>query len=231
MSTDYNKVKIKREIAVNPESEELKKRDAVVKGRERKPGLFSRAGVLFFGENGFKGVTEHLVRDILIQSIQTTVSDIATNSIHTIADVTTGSIKRAIFGDSYINDDRRRISNDYWNGSRRYVDNRMSASRGRGYVDYSGQSERPLHHKSDNVSNIVRVIEFDSANDANEVLSYMIDSVEQYGLVTVADFYELSDVASKFTDHQFGWTNLDGVRVVPIRGGGFYIAFPPVVTV
>ena len=218
MSTEYNKVKIKREIAVNPESEELKKRDAVVKGRERKPGLFSRAGVLFFGEDGFKGVTEHLVRDILIQSIQTTVSDIATNSIHTIADVTTGSIKRAIFGDNYINDDRRRNSNDYWNGSRRYV-------------DYSRQSERPLHHKSDNVSNIVRVIEFDSANDANEVLSYMIDSVEQYGLVTVADFYELSDVASKFTDHQFGWTNLDGVRVVPIRGGGFYISFPPVVTV
>ena len=31
MSTDYNKVKIKREIAVNPESEELKKRDPIVK--------------------------------------------------------------------------------------------------------------------------------------------------------------------------------------------------------
>jgi hypothetical protein len=229
MSTDYNKVKIKREIAVNPESEELKKRDAVVKGRERKPGLFSRAGVLFFGEDGFKGVTEHLVRDILIQSIQTTISDVATNTINTISDVATTSIKRAIFGESY--DDRRRNSNDYWYGSRRYVDNRMSSSRGRGYVDYSRQSDRALHHKSENLSNVVRVIEFDSANDANEVLSYMIDSVDQYGLVTVADFYELSAVASKFTDHQFGWTNLDGVRVVPIRGGGFYISFPPAATV
>jgi hypothetical protein len=107
----------------------------------------------------------------------------------------------------------------------------MSSSRGRGYFDYSRQSEPTRHHKSENVSNVVRVIEFDSANDANDVLSYMIDSIDQYGLVTVADFYELSDVASKFTDHQFGWTNLDGVRVVPIRGGGFYISFPPVVTV
>ena len=173
--------------------------------------MFSRAGVLFFGDDGLRGVTEHLVRDIFIQSIQTTISDVATNTIHTISDVATTSIKRAIFGESY--------------------DNRMSASRGRGYVDYSRQSEQPRHHKSDNVSNVVRVIEFDSANDANEVLSYMIDSIEQYGLVTVADFYELSGVASKFTDHQFGWTNLDGVRVVPIRGGGFYISFPPVVTV
>lgn len=229
MATDYNKVKLQRTTAVNPEKDDIKKRDAIVKGKERKPGLFSRASVLFFGDDGLRGVTDHLVRDIFIQSIQTTISDVATNTINTISDVATTSIKRAIFGESY--DDRRRNSNDYWYGSRRYVDNRMSSSRGRGYVDYSRQSEKAIHHKSENLSNVVRVIEFDSANDANEVLSYMIDSVEQYGLVTVADFYELSDVASKFTDHQFGWTNLDGVRVVPIRGGGFYISFPPVVTV
>lgn len=229
MATDYNKVKLQRTTAVNPEKDDIKKRDAIVKGKERKPGLFSRANVLFFGDDGLRGVTDHLVRDIFIQSIQTTISDVATNTINTISYVATTSIKRAIFGESY--DDRSRNSNDYWHGSRRYVDNRMSSSRGRGYVDYSRQSEKALHHKSENLSNVVRVIEFDSANDANDVLSYMIDSIEQYGLVTVADFYELSDVASKFTDHQFGWTNLDGVRVVPIRGGGFYIAFPPVVTV
>ena len=229
MATDYNKVKLQRTTAVNPEKDDIKKRDAIVKGKERKPGLFSRANVLFFGDDGLRGVTDHLVRDIFIQSIQTTISDVATNTINTISYVATTSIKRAIFGESY--DDRSRNSNDYWHGSRRYVDNRMSSSRGRGYVDYSRQSEKALHHKSENLSNVVRVIEFDSANDANDVLSYMIDSVEQYGLVTVADFYELSDVASKFTDHQFGWTNLDGVRVVPIRGGGFYISFPPVVTV
>lgn len=229
MATDYNKVKLQRTTAVNPEKDDIKKRDAIVKGKERKPGLFYRANVLFFGDDGIRGVTDHLVRDIFIQSIQTTISDVATNTINTISDVATTSIKRAIFGESY--DDRRRNSNDYWYGSRRYVDNRMSSSRGRGYVDYSRQSEKALHHKSENLSNVVRVIEFDSANDANEVLSYMIDSVEQYGLVTVADFYELSDVASKFTDHQFGWTNLDGVRVVPIRGGGFYISFPSAVPV
>ena len=229
MATDYNKVKLQRTTAVNPEKDDIKKRDAIVKGKERKPGLFSRANVLFFGDDGLRGVTDHLVRDIFIQSIQTTISDVATNTINTISYVATTSIKRALFGESY--DNRSRNSNDYWHGSRRYVDNRMSSSRGRGYVDYSRQSEKALHHKSENLSNVVRVIEFDSANDANDVLSYMIDSIEQYGLVTVADFYELSDVASKFTDHQFGWTNLDGVRVVPIRGGGFYIAFPPVVTV
>lgn len=218
MSTEYNKIKVKRTNAVNPEKEEITKREAVVKGRERKPGLVSRAGTLFFGEDGFRGIADHLVHEVFIPSIQNTIADVATNAI-----------QRAIFGDNY--DYRRRSANDYWYGSRKYVDSRLSSSRGHGYVDYNKQYDKPRSHKSENLSNSVRMIEFDTANDANDVLAVMIDNVEQYGLVTVADFYELSDVASKFTDHQFGWTNLDDVRILPIRGGGFYISFPPVETV
>lgn len=218
MSTEYNKIKVKRTNAVNPEKEEITKREAVVKGRERKPGLVSRAGTLFFGEDGFRGIADHLVHEVFIPSIQNTIADVATNAI-----------QRAIFGDNY--DYRRRSANDYWYGSRRYVDSRLSSSRGRWYVDYNKQYDKPRSRKSENLSNSVRMIEFDTANDANDVLAVMIDNVEQYGLVTVADFYELSDVASKFTDHQFGWTNLDDVRILPIRGGGFYISFPPVETV
>lgn len=217
MSTEYNKIKAKRTKVVNPKTEEITKREAVVKGRERKPGLLSRAGTLFFGEDGFRGIADHLVHEVFIPSIQNTIADVATNAI-----------QRAIFGEN--NDYRRR--NDYWYGSRRYVDSRLaSSSRGRGYNDYSKQYDRHRSRKSENLSNSVRMIEFDTANDANDVLAVMIDNVEQYGLVTVADFYELSDVASKFTDHQFGWTNLDDVRILPIRGGGFYISFPPVETV
>ena len=219
MSTDYNKIKVKRTKAVNPEKEEITKRDPVVKGRERKPGLLSRSGNLFFGEDGFRGIANHLVHEVFIPSIQNTIADVATNAI-----------QRAIFGDN--NDYRRRNANDYWYGSRKYVDRRLeSSSRGRGYTDYSKQYDKPRSRKSENLSNSVRMIEFDTANDANDVLAVMIDNVEQYGLVTVADFYELSDVASKFTDHQFGWTNLEEVRILPIRGGGFYISFPHVETV
>ena len=225
MSTDYNKIKVKRTKAVNPETEEITKREAVAKGRERKPGLLSRAGTLFFGEDGFRGIADHLVHEVFIPSIQNTIADVATNAI-----------QRAIFGDNY--DYRRRSANDYWYGSRRYIDNRLSSSsRGRGYTDYNKQYDKPRSRKSENLSNSVRMIEFDTANDANDVLAVMIDNVEQYGLVTVADFYELSDVktganvSSKFTDHQFGWTNLDDVRILPFLGGGFYISFPPVETV
>ena len=225
MSTDYNKIKVKRTKAVNPETEEITKREAVVKGRERKPGLLSRAGTLFFGEDGFRGIADHLVHEVFIPSIQNTIADVATNAI-----------QRAIFGDNY--DYRRRSANDYWYGSRRYIDNRLSSSsRGRGYTDYNKQYDKPRSRKSENLSNRVRMIEFDTSKDANEVLAVMLDNVEQYGLVTVADFYELSDVktganvSSKFTDHQFGWTNLDDVRILPFLGGGFYISFPPVETV
>ena len=51
-------------------------------------------------------------------------------------------------------------------------------------------------------------------------------------MVTVGDFYELSDQPSKFTDQAYGWTianggqGLAGARIVAARGGGFKIQFP-----
>ena len=115
MSTDYNKIKVKSTKAVNPEKEEITKRDPVVKGRERKPGLLARAGNLFFGEDGFRGIADHLVHEVFIPSIQNTISDVATNAI-----------QRAIFGDNY--DYCRRNANDYWYGSRRHVASRLDSS-------------------------------------------------------------------------------------------------------
>ena len=219
MSTDYNKIKVKRTKAVNPETEEITKREAVVKGRERKPGLLSRAGTLFFGADGFRGIADHLVHEVFIPSIQNTIADVSTNAI-----------QRAIFGDNY--DHRRRSANDYWYGSRRYIDNRLSSSsRGRGHTDYNKQYDKPRSRRSENISNRVRLVEFDTADDAKEVLAIMLYSLDQYDLVSVAEFYELSDVSSKFTDHQFGWTNLDEVSILPLRGGKFYISVPPVGTV
>lgn len=217
--TDYNKIETTKVKVVDPTTEEITKKKSIVKGKEYSPGIVARAGKLFFGEGGFKGVADHLIYDVFIPSIQNTVSDLAVNAI-----------QRAIFGEDAARYSRGR-QNDYWYGSR------MSVSRNRGgrggYIDYDKKfdQQRNRYNRPDDLSNNVKVITFDTSDDANEVLSVMMDSIDQYGLVTVADFYELSDIPSKFTDHQFGWTNLEDVRIRPVRGGGFHIAFPPVKTV
>lgn len=64
--------------------------------------------------------------------------------------------------------------------------------------------------------------------EAEEVVSRMFDLLERYGSVEVADLYELTGIASSHTDHKWGWTDLRGARVRPIRGGkdGYLLELP-----
>ncbi len=86
-------------------------------------------------------------------------------------------------------------------------------------------------------SNYVEEIIFDTRQDAQEVFNIMLANLDAYGVVTVGDFYELSDQPSKFTVQSFGWTisgngqDLQEARIVAARGGGFKINFPQPVEV
>lgn len=215
--TNYDKVKpkkqkIKSEEVLDPSTVRLKKH-AVVKGTIAKPSLISRAGHLFFGDDGFKGMATYLVRDVFIPSLQNTAADLANTAI-----------QRAIFGEDYIHRRRGRNYSDYYGSGRSYYNaGRLAASHSRD-TNYDQQ----YHRRNTDTSSTVSRIIFETSADAQEVFNVMLDNVEQYGMVSVADFYELSDVQSKFTDHQYGWTDLRSTRIVAARGGGYIIEFPPV---
>lgn len=66
---------------------------------------------------------------------------------------------------------------------------------------------------------------FETLSDANDVLDTMIDIIGRYGQVTVADFYDLIDKESKWTENKYGWTNLGGASVKRVSGG-YTIVFP-----
>lgn len=81
-----------------------------------------------------------------------------------------------------------------------------------------------------NRSNIFAVQEvmFNERADAEEVLLRMAELVEKYGMVSVADFYELVGQRFAFTDQKYGWRDLRTTEI--IRGmSGFYIRFPKVI--
>lgn len=68
---------------------------------------------------------------------------------------------------------------------------------------------------------------FQSKSDAESVLGAMEDIIDQFGIVSIADFYELSDISNpNFTTTKYGWTNLRTAEVVRLRGGGYAIKFP-----
>ena len=61
-------------------------------------------------------------------------------------------------------------------------------------------------------------VEFDRRAEAEEVLYRMRELRDRYGLVRVADFYDLVGVTGSFTDNRYGWTSLSNAEVIRSRG-------------
>lgn len=55
--------------------------------------------------------------------------------------------------------------------------------------------------------------------EAEEVLASMDGLIAQYGIVSVADFYDLVGISGNYTDNKYGWTNLRTATVVRVRDG------------
>lgn len=71
-------------------------------------------------------------------------------------------------------------------------------------------------------------IVFDNRGEAEEVLMKMEECISTYGMVSVADFYDLVGVTGSFTDQNYGWLNLHTATVVRLRIGesGYMIKLP-----
>lgn len=64
---------------------------------------------------------------------------------------------------------------------------------------------------------------------ALEVLTKLDDAINEFGVVTVADFYDaINEQGNGFTDQTHGWNRqaFQGAEVQRARGGGFVLALP-----
>ncbi len=67
----------------------------------------------------------------------------------------------------------------------------------------------------------------DSRGEAEEVLLRMHELISEYGLVRVADLYDLVGISGSYTDNDYGWTNLRNADVIRLRdGSGYLIKLP-----
>ncbi len=66
---------------------------------------------------------------------------------------------------------------------------------------------------------------FDNRGEAEHVLSQMVDLIDTYQMVSVADLYDLVGITGNFTDNRYGWTNLRNAEVQRVRDG-YVIRFP-----
>lgn len=65
----------------------------------------------------------------------------------------------------------------------------------------------------------------DSRAEAEEVLARMDEAIDMYGIVSVADLYDLIGEPHNYTDNKYGWTNIRNAEAVRTRDG-YLLKFP-----
>lgn len=185
------------------EQNKREKLDPVVSSgtKNKKKTTWDKIRDEFISEDG-KTVGDYLLLDVLIPAIKNTIQAMVNNGVDMI-----------LYGNRMSN------RNGYSNG---YAGNRVSY---RQYYDQRNQSSyysRPRNTYGYDYNEIV----FESRADAEAVLYRMIETLNTYQIVRVADYLELSGRDSNYTDNNYGWTSLDSVQIRRARDGGFFLDLP-----
>jgi hypothetical protein len=170
--------------------------EKVATGRviQKKKTLREKFSETFMSTDGHS-VTEYVIFDVLIPSVKDAISEIVG-----------GALNMMLFGDRKGRHTERRNGQsvvytsyeNYYNNRNRSDDRRDQGPRSRA-----------------NVEDIV----FNTRLDAEEVLSNMIDRINEYGVVTVKALYEFADLKSNYTMDSYGWYNLNNATVDRVQGG------------
>lgn len=191
--TDYkpNSHKSKAEEA----SAEEKRAKKVVSGKvTTKENNTRKFAGLIVSEDASK-VKSYVVLDVLIPAIKKAISDIVTDGIDMI-----------LYGESRGKKSRSSGGVSY----RSYYDDRDRRDRDRDRSGSRGVSASRFDYDD---------IVFDTRGDAELVREQMVDILDQYGMVTVADMYDLAGLTVPYTASKYGWFNIRTAEVTRIHNG------------
>lgn len=183
--------------AQDSDNTETKKVRRVAQGKVRKQGLVKKFA-RYIIEDTVESARDRTLADIVVPGIKTLLFDTATEVLDVML---FGGSGRALRGSERRSNGRKEGRRSY----DRYYDekDRREASR----VSY-----RDLPKDADDIILDTRR----QAQDALEELDYII---HKYGQASIADYYDIVEVTSEFTDNKYGWTSLRGATIKPVRNG------------
>lgn len=90
-----------------------------------------------------------------------------------------------------------------------------------GHVDYTKYSRDEPRTVNSSRGAVYRHedIVVDTRGEAEDVISQMEGVIDTYGMVSVADLYDLVGISGNYTDHKYGWTNLHNAEPIRVRDG------------
>ena len=171
---------------------ERKKVEKVVKGnvKTKKKSGVSKLKDTFISED-VSNVKSYIIMDVLIPAAKKAISDIVRDGIDMI-----------LYGDTH----RGRSSS-----SASYVSYRSYSDRDRRDNRYESSRSRTIYEPDD--------IILDSRVEAETVLERMNELMDTYGIVSVADLYDLVGKSCDYTANRYGWTNIRNAEPIRVRDG------------
>ena len=158
----------------------------------KKKSEVSKLTDVFVSED-INNVKTYVVSDVIIPAVKKLVYDIVTDGIDMILYGEAGRPNKRSSGSSKIS-----YSNYYNQNDRdRYS---RGDSRGATRFDYED-------------------LVFNNRGDAEAVRVLMVEAIDRYGFVTVADMYDAAGKTAPYTANKYGWTNISTASIVRIRDG------------
>jgi len=177
-----------------------------VKVKEKSP-LQKVAGGFF--EEDLANVKDYVVKDVVVPLIK-----------DAIADAFIGAIEMLLYGSSTGRHGRR--------GRNGYRPGQVQQAGYTAYNQFSNgaSTARPSRTRTtqQQAYDYTELI-FNDRGDAEGVLADLRLALQQYGVATVADLYDLVGQTGAFTDQKYGWKNLDEAHVKRVREG-YLIVLP-----
>lgn len=170
--------------------------------QKQKPPMLRRMREAFTGDDA-SSIGEYLLLQVAIPAIKTTLYDLIT-----------GGANRALFGQGI----RPGQPNVGSSGRINYANLSRMNQNDVGNQRALSQNDMATHQ----FNNIILA----SRSDADQVLGALVNILEKYDMVTVTDLYELVNVTGSYVDDKWGWFNLAGATISPVRGG-FVLNLPP----
>jgi hypothetical protein len=188
-SHKYNEVKAK-EAAEEPRERKVNK---VITGEAivKKKSPLKKIIELFLTED-MDNVMNSLRDDVLIPTIQNGLYDMVVNGVGMLFGI----------------DNKARKSGTT-------VVPRVTYSK---YYDQSKSNSRTSSNNSGTDYTFDDIL-IPTKGDAENVLSQLVDLTDQYDMASIADFYDLVGIKSKYTDDAYGWTNLGSASVIRVKDG------------
>lgn len=202
MDMDYkpNSHKSKTESTALSEKKVEKVISGMAKVR-KKTGARKVADAFISEEAG--NVKSYILMDVIVPAIKDVLANVVKDSIDMI-----------LFGGTHRRGNNSRKTNAEYISYNRFSDRRNDRH-------YDGRSTLTSRYNFDDIT-------IDSKAEADEVLERMDELIDTYGMVSVADLFDLVGISSEYTDHKYGWKSLRNARVVRLRGNEYMLDLPRV---